>query len=75
MEADGQVRGRVVGEIPTAADCVIVVRAAGCLAFVPARRVTRWSDPTRVYVCADGSLWRDTRAPDRAVAAVVLEAR
>lgn len=68
----GRLRGRVVGEVPRSAECIIVARVRGYIVYLPARRLNRWTDPTRIYVCEDGSLWRAAHAPTVGVVAELV---
>ena len=65
--------GRIVGERPEVAECWIHVHCGRISAFVAAVRVTRWTDPPRLYVLADGSLYRDGSPPRLPVRAWVVE--
>ncbi len=71
--ADGARWGRVVGERPESAECWIYAHCGRVAVLAPAVRVTRWTDPTRLYVLADGSLYRDSSPPRLPVCAWVVE--
>jgi hypothetical protein len=71
----GTVRGRVVGPLaPPGTDCLIHVTVCGVPTLLAARRVNRWTDPTHIYVCADGSLWRSDHPPTVPVTAELVAA-
>ena len=72
-EASGVTWGRVSGERPDTAECWIRVHTRRWTGLVPVVRVNRWTDPQRLYVLADGSLYCDPTPPRLPVCAWVVE--
>lgn len=71
-QSDGECWGRIIWERRGTAECWVLARWGPYHAVVPAVRVTRWTDPDRLYVLADNTLWRADYPPEIAVTAEVV---